>query len=94
MVLPPLTAEIEVAAPYGSRGAEDPDRQQLAKPATDLLPGGHGRQVRLGESVLPVGPESCFRRLPVLEPAVGIGDRLAVECFDEPGRATIGISRH
>jgi len=83
LVLPALATEIEVAASYGSRGAENPDRQQLPKPATDLLPGRHGGQVRLGEFVLAIGPQPGFRSFPVLQPAIRVGDLFPVHDLGE-----------
>ena len=56
---------------------------QLRQPVVDLGPGGDGVEVRLGASILGRDPLDRLGAVGVLEPAIGVSDRVAVQVFDD-----------
>ena len=81
LVLPSVPPLVEVPAVGRGRHAQRADGEQLVEPAADRLPRGHG-EVAFGQRVLALGPLARIGVVAVLEPAVGVGDPLAVEHVD------------
>ena len=82
LVLAAVTPLVEVPTSDGDRHADGADRQQLLEPLTNLRALGPRREVGLGQGILTIGPVSGFGGVSVLEPTVGIGNRLAMQDID------------
>ena len=95
LVLPAFAPQVEVPAMGRRRDADGADREQLVEPAANGCAPGHPGQIALGACVLRLGPGAGLGAFAVLEPAVGIGDRLPVERVgrvDGRGGRRIGLS--
>ncbi len=82
LVLAAVTSLVEVPTSDGYRHTDGADHQQLLESLTDLRALDPRREVGLGQGILTIGPVSGLGGVSVLEPTVGIGNRLAMQDID------------